>query len=93
LSIDGVTEKTSSAKVRKLLNYTVYIICIKDLISISSAKFYYIISTVKFHMQFEMKTIVPIPNAYVYISNIYIQIYIVYIYIYFNRMKDLITKN
>jgi len=25
LSIDGATEKTSSAKVRKLLNYTVYI--------------------------------------------------------------------
>jgi len=24
LSIDGATEKTSSAKVRKLLNYTVY---------------------------------------------------------------------
>jgi len=51
-----------------------YIICIKDLISINGAKFHYIISTVKFYTQFEKKTIVPIPSAYVYISNISIYI-------------------
>jgi len=48
----------------------IYHLYIKDLISISGAKFHYIISTVKFHTQFEKKTIVPILNAYVYISNI-----------------------
>jgi len=53
-----------------------YIICIKDLLSISGAKFHYIISTVKFYTQFEKKTIVPIPSANVYITNIYIYIYI-----------------
>jgi len=58
-----------------------YIICIKDLISINGAKFHYIISTVKFHTQFEKKTIVSIPSAYVYILNIY-----------FSRIKNLITK-
>jgi len=58
-----------------------YIIYIKDLILINGAKFHYIISTVKFHTQFKKKTIVPILNAYVYISNIYIYIHI-YIYTY-----------
>jgi len=62
-----------------LLNLNnMYIICIKDLISISDTKFHYIISLVKFHTQFKKKTIVPIPSAYIYIyiSNIYIYIYI-----------------
>jgi len=53
-----------------------YIICIKHLISISGAKFHYIISTVEFHTQFKKETVVPIPSAYVYILNIYIYIYI-----------------
>jgi len=35
-----------------------YIICIKDLISISGVKFHHIISTDKFYLQFEKKTIV-----------------------------------
>jgi len=44
-----------------------YIICIKDLISISGAKFHSMILIVKFHMQFEKKTIAPNPSTYIYI--------------------------
>jgi len=43
-----------------------YIICIKDLISISGAKFHPMILIVKFHMQFEKKTIAPNPSTYIY---------------------------
>jgi len=43
---------------------------------INGAEFHPVISTVKFHTQFEEKTIVPNLNTYVYISNIYIYIYI-----------------
>jgi len=44
----------------------IYIICIKDLISkINGAKFHPVISTVKFHTQFEERTIVPNPSTYV----------------------------
>jgi len=54
-----------------------YIICIKDLISINGTKFHPIISTIKFHTQLKKKTIVPNPSKYIiYISNIYIYIYI-----------------
>jgi len=49
-----------------LLNPNMYIICIKDLISISGAKFHPIILIIKFHMQFEKKTIAPDPSTYIY---------------------------
>jgi len=52
-----------------LKSNNMYITCIKDLISISGAKFHPIISTVKFHTQFEEKTIVPNSSTYVYICN------------------------
>jgi len=43
-----------------------YIICIKDLISIYGAKFHPIILIVKFHMQFEKKTIAPNLSAHIH---------------------------
>jgi len=58
-----------------LLNLNnVYIICTKNLILVNGAKFYPIISTVKFHTPFEEKTIVPNSYVVIYFKYIYISI-------------------
>jgi len=48
-----------------LKNKAKVIICIKNLILISDGKFYFVILTVKFHMQFEEKTVALDPGTYV----------------------------
>jgi len=49
-----------------LKNKTKVVICIQNLISISGGKFHLIISTVKFHMQFEKKIIALNRSTYIW---------------------------